>query len=256
MTLLHTIILGIVEGLTEFLPVSSTGHMILVSHFLHIPEDVALTTFEIAVQVGAILAVVVTYYKKLFDIEMIKKLILAFIPTGVVGLFVFPYIKNLLTSPIIVASMLVLGGLCIIILEHRYEKQTEEGKIIEIFNLSYKNAFILGVLQSLAIIPGVSRSGAMIMGGLVMRLSRTMVTQFTFLLAVPTMIVATVYTLIEKHSQLSMDDLSLIVIGSSIAFVVALVVIRVFLEYIRRHSFQVFGWYRIIVGIILLFVLV
>jgi undecaprenyl-diphosphatase len=256
MTLLHTIILGIVEGLTEFLPVSSTGHMILVSHFLHIPEDVALTTFEIAVQVGAILAVVVTYYKKLFDIEMIKKLILAFIPTGVVGLFVFPYIKNLLTSPIIVASMLVLGGLCIIILEHRYEKQTEEGKIIEIFNLSYKNAFILGVLQSLAIIPGVSRSGAMIMGGLVMRLSRTMVTQFTFLLAVPTMIVATVYTLIKKHSQLSMDDLSLIVIGSSIAFVVALVVIRVFLEYIRRHSFQVFGWYRIIVGIILLFVLV
>jgi undecaprenyl-diphosphatase len=174
----------------------------------------------------------------------------------VVGLFVFPYIKNLLTSPIIVASMLVLGGLCIIILEHRYEKQTEEGKIIEIFNLSYKNAFILGVLQSLAIIPGVSRSGAMIMGGLVMRLSRTMVTQFTFLLAVPTMIVATVYTLIKKHSQLSMDDLSLIVIGSSIAFVVALVVIRVFLEYIRRHSFQVFGWYRIIVGIILLFVLV
>lgn len=255
MTTLHAIILGIIEGLTEFLPISSTGHMILVSHFLHIVDSATLATFEIVVQLGAILAVVVLYYKKLFQLEMIKKLSVAFIPTGIVGLLVYPYIKHLLTNQILVAEMLVLGGVIILLVEKKYEKDTEEGKVIEISNISYKNAFILGLFQTLAIIPGVSRSGAMIIGGLWRRLSRKLLVEFTFLLAVPTMTVATLYTIIKKHKELTLDSVSPIIIGTVISFVVALVVIKFALEYIRRHSFKIFGWYRIIIGIILLVIL-
>lgn len=259
MSTLHAIILGIIEGFTEFLPISSTGHMILVSHFLHIVNSATLATFEIVVQLGAILAVVVVYYKKLFQIEMIKKLIVAFIPTGIVGIVVYPYIKYLLTGPkssIIVASMLIVGGIIILIVERKYEKETEEGKVIEISTISYKNAVILGLFQTFAIIPGVSRSGAMIIGGLLQRLSRKLLIEFTFLLAVPTMTVATLYTIYKNHNDLSLDSLSPIIIGTVVSFVVALVVIKFMLTYIRKHSFTIFGWYRIIVGVILLIILV
>lgn len=255
MTILHAIILGIIEGLTEFLPISSTGHMILVSHFLHIVDSATLVTFEIVVQLGAILAVVVLYYKKLFQVEMIKKLIVAFIPTGVVGVVVYPYIKFLLGSPILVACMLILGGVIILLVEKRYEKETEEGKIIEISTISYKNALILGLFQTLAIIPGVSRSGAMIIGGLWRRLSRKLLVEFTFLLAVPTMTVATLYTILKKYKELSIDSVSPIIIGTVVSFIVALLVIKFVLQYVRRHSFNIFGWYRIIIGIILLIIL-
>jgi undecaprenyl-diphosphatase len=254
----HAIILGIIEGLTEFLPISSTGHMILVSHFLRINDSATLDTFEIVVQLGAILAVVVVYYKKLFQVEMIKKLIIGFIPTGIVGVIVYPQIKNLLTGPnsaIIVASMLIIGGIIILLVERKYEKETEEGKIVEISSISYTNAIILGLFQALAIIPGVSRSGAMIVGGLWRRLSRKLLVEFTFLLAVPTMTVATLYTLVKKHNELSLESVSPIIIGTVISFVIALLVIKFFLQYIRRHSFNIFGWYRIIVGVILLIIL-
>lgn len=255
MTTLHAIILGIIEGLTEFLPISSTGHMILVSHFLHIVDSATLATFEIVVQLGAILAVVVLYYKKLFQLEMIKKLIVAFIPTGIVGVVVYPYIKYLLNNQTLVAEMLIIGGVIILLVEKKYEKDTEDGKIIEISTISYKNALILGLFQTLAIIPGVSRSGAMIVGGLWRRLSRKLLVEFTFLLAVPTMTVATLYTILKKHKELTLDSVSPIIIGTVISFTVALVVIKFALEYVRRHSFRIFGWYRIIVGIILLFIL-
>ncbi len=255
MTTLHAIILGIIEGLTEFLPISSTGHMILVSHFLHIVDSATLTTFEIVVQLGAILAVVVLFYKKLFQLEMIKKLIVAFIPTGIVGVIVYPQIKYLLGSQVLVASMLIVGGIIILLVEKKYAKDTEAGEIIEISSISYKNAFILGLFQTLAIIPGVSRSGAMIVGGLLRRLSRKVLIEFTFLLAVPTMTVATLYTILKKHKELTLDSVSPIVIGTVVSFVVALFVIKFALEYIRKHSFSIFGWYRIIVGVILLFVL-
>lgn len=258
MTTLHAIILGIIEGLTEFLPISSTGHMIIVSHFLRINDSATLATFEIVVQLGAILAVVVVYYKKLFQVEMIKKLIIGFIPTGLVGVVVYPQIKDLLTgqySAVIVASMLIIGGIVILLVERRYEKETEEGKIVEISTISYKNAALLGLFQALAIIPGVSRSGAMIIGGLWRRLSRKLLVEFTFLLAVPTMFVATLYTIIKKHDELTLDSVSPIIIGTVVSFVVALIVIKFFLEYIRRHTFNVFGWYRIIIGVILLIIL-
>ena len=255
MTILDAIILGIIEGLTEFLPISSTGHMILVSHFLHIVDSATLATFLIVVQLGAILAVLTLYYKKLFQVEMMKKLIVAFIPTGIVGVVIYPYIKFLLGNPILVAIMLIIGGIIILLVERRYERETEEGKIIEISTITYKNALILGLFQALAIIPGVSRSGAMIIGGLWRRLSRKLLVEFTFLLAVPTMIVATLYTLLKKYKELTIDSLSPIIIGTIVSFVVAIMVIKFVLEYVRRHSFNIFGWYRIIIGIILLFIL-
>ena len=258
MTILEAIILGVVEGLTEFLPISSTGHLILVSHFLNIVESTTLVTFQIVVQFGAILAVVVLFYKKLFQIEMIKKLIVAFIPTGIVGVIVYPYIKYLLTGPhssILVASMLIVGGIIIIIVERKFEKDTEEGQIVEISSISYKNAVILGLYQTLAIIPGVSRSGAMIVGGLMLRISRKLLIEFTFLLAVPTMTIAALYTILKKHEELSVDSISPIIVGTVVSFVVALFVIKFALHYIRKHSFVIFGWYRIIIGVLLLIIL-
>lgn len=258
MTIFQSIILGVTEGLTEFLPISSTGHMILVSQFMHITKSVTLDTFEIVVQLGAILAVVASYYKKLFNIEMIKKLIVAFIPTGIVGVVVYPYIKYLLNGPkssFIVATMLVIGGIIIIFVERRYKKDNHEERGTDITHISYKHAILLGLFQALAIIPGVSRSGAVIVGGLTQKLSRKVLVEFSFLLAVPTMFVATAYTILRKHSELSLDSVAPIITGTIIAFIVAFAVIRLALAYIRRHSFEIFGWYRIVVGIILLIVL-
>lgn len=253
MTIIHSIILGIIEGLTEFLPISSTGHMIIVSHFLHIPDSVTLTTFEIVIQLGAICAVVVSFYKKLFDLEMIKKLIVAFIPTGIVGVIVFPYIKHLLEGEKLVAFMLILGGILIILIENKYSKRSASRKETTI--ISYKQAILLGLFQAFAIIPGVSRSGSMIVGGLLQNIERKALIEFTFFLAVPTMTIATLYTILKKHNELSLDAITPIITGTAISFVVALLVIRFALAYIRKHSFKVFGWYRIIVGIILLGIL-
>lgn len=255
MTTVQAIILGVTEGLTEFLPISSTGHMILVSHFLHVIDSVTLTTFEIVVQLGAILAVILSYHKKLFKLEIIKKLTVAFIPTGIAGVIIFPYIKHLLQNPKLVAITLTLGGIVILLVERKYKKYLERGSVNESSEISYKQAIILGCFQVLAIIPGVSRSGAIIVGGLLQKLSRKALVEFSFLLAVPTMIVATLYTLIKKHSELSAQSLSPIIIGTIVSFFVAFLVIRLALTYIRKHSFEVFGWYRIVIGIILLITL-
>jgi undecaprenyl-diphosphatase len=255
MNAFHAIFLGIIEGLTEFLPVSSTGHLIVASYFLHIKESVTLNTFEIVVQLGAILAVVVTYYKKLFSIKMIQKLIVAFIPTGIIGVVVYPFIKYLLQNPLLVAVMLIVGGVIILFVEKIYHKKEMSGKISSVTEISYLQAFTLGLYQTLAIIPGVSRSGAMIVGGLLQGLPRTLLVEFTFLLAVPTMIVATLYTILKKKDELSLDAISPILLGTVVSFIVALLVVRYALSYIRKHSFSIFGWYRIIVGIILLYIL-
>jgi undecaprenyl-diphosphatase len=206
------------------------------------------------VQLGAIFAVVATYHKKLFKRDMMQKLLIAFIPTGIVGIVVFPYIKYLLGSPFLVAFMLVLGGIIILLVEKRYSK-LQALQANEITTISYKHAFLLGLFQTLAIIPGVSRSGAMVVGGLLQNISRKVLIEFTFLLAVPTMIVATLYTIIKKYKDLSIESLSPIIVGTVVSFFVALFVIRFALAYIRNHSFVIFGWYRIVIGIILLVVL-
>lgn len=255
MTLFHSFILGLVEGFTEFLPISSTGHMVLVSHFLKMPDSATLATFEIVSQVGAIAAVVVLYFKKLFEIQMIKKLIIAFIPTGIVGIAIYPHLKNWLQNPLLVAFTMLIGGILILIVENIYEKKTEQGEIIEIHSISYKQAFLLGIYQALAVVPGVSRSGAMIIGGLTMRLSRKLLTEFTFLLAVPTMVIATLYTIHKKYNELAIDSITPIAFGTIVSFVIAIIVIRYFLSYIRSHSFKIFGWYRILLGVILIGIL-
>ncbi len=258
MTLFQSFILGIVEGVTEFLPISSTGHMILVSSFMHVVDSITLTTFEIVVQFGAILAVVASYHKKLLDRVLMQKLILAFVPTGLAGVIIFPYIKHLLDSKILVACMLTLGGVVILLTEKYYSKHEKKHRtdITKVQDLSYKEALILGFCQTLALIPGVSRSGAMIVGGLLRGLPRKVLVEFTFLLAVPTMFVATAYTLLKKREELSLESLSPILLGTIVSFVVAFLMIRLALSYIRKHSFSIFGWYRIVVGVILLIVLV
>ena len=269
MTTVQSIILGCVEGFTEFLPISSTGHMILTAHFLHITQSATLATFEIVVQLGAILAVVITYHKELRKRSIIQKLLVAFIPTGIAGLVIFPYIKYLLGSSFLVAIMLIIGGIAILLVEIYYAKKGEKKLLVkagqkdtnpshttyDISHITYTQALILGTFQALAIIPGVSRSGAVIVGGLLQRIGRAALVEFTFLLAVPTMVIASLYTILKKHNELSLDSVSPIIVGTIVSFFVSLLVIRFALKYIRNHSFAIFGWYRIILGVILVFIL-
>ena len=253
MTIIQSFILGIVEGLTEFLPVSSTGHLIITHNLLQIVDSPFVKSFEISIQLGAILAVFILYFKKIFQIENIKKLIIGFIPTGIAGLFLYKHIKQLLESEITVAITLLIGGIIILFVEKWYSKKVESKEVNENKEITLKQAFILGCYQVLAMIPGTSRSGAMIVGGLLMKIDRKIITEFTFLLAVPTMFAATFYTIYKDMSVITnIDNLSTLSVGFVTSFVVAMIVIKYFLAYIRKHSFNIFGWYRIIVGIILI----
>lgn len=257
MTIIHSIIFGIVEGLTEFLPVSSTGHLIVTQHLLNIASSDFVKSFEIAIQLGAILAVVILYYKKLFEMEMIKKLIIGFIPTGIIGLLLYKYIKQLLDSETTVAIMLIVGGIIILLVENWYSKKLKNNEIVEGKEITLKQALILGFYQAVSMIPGTSRSGAIIVGGLLMKISRPVVTEFTFLLAVPTMLVATLYTIYKNPSTVTnITNFSSLSIGFIVSLVVATFVIKYFLGYIRKHSFNVFGYYRIIAGVIILLILI
>lgn len=255
MTSIHAFILGIVEGLTEFLPVSSTGHLVLTQELLGITQSNYLATFDIAIQVGAILAVIIMFWSRLWNIDLIKKLFVAFIPTGLVGYFIFSHIQTLLGSPLLVISTLFLGGIVIILTENWYQVQIKEIGVRS--HIGYKEAFLLGVCQSLAIIPGVSRSGAMIVGGMYMKLERKALTEFTFLLAVPTMCAATLYS-IYKHPEVITQATNIVplLVGMGTAFVVALFVIKIFLDYIKTRSFAIFGYYRILLALVALFILV
>lgn len=251
MTPTQALYLGIVEGLTEFLPVSSTGHLILVSHLLSIVQTDFLVAFEIAIQLGAILAVVYMYWKRLFTVSIIKRLIVGFIPTGIIGFTIYPFIKTLLTNPLIVGATLFLGGVIILFVEHYYYKAEEAGDVNLRHEVTLKQAFLLGLYQTLAIVPGVSRSGSAIVGGLLMKMDRKVLTEFTFLLAVPTMSAATLYSF-YKHADVVFNsgNLSTLAIGMLTSFIVATFVIKLFLDYIRKHTFVVFGFYRIVLGII------
>lgn len=255
MTLLEAFYLGIVEGLTEFLPISSTGHLILTSHLLTIPQSDFLIAFEIAIQLGAILAVLYMYWKRIFTVSMIKRLVVAFIPTAIAGFLLYPYIKSLLTNPLLVGVTLFVGGVIILFVESIYYKAQEKGEVIMRHDVTFKEAFLLGLYQVLAMIPGVSRSGAVIVGGLLMKLDRRMLTEFTFLLAVPTMSAATLYSF-YKNMDIVMQagNLSALLIGMLTSFVVATFVIKLFLDYIRQHTFIVFGFYRIAIGLIAFFI--
>ena len=244
MTHLDALILGILEGLTEFLPVSSTGHLILASSLLGLPQTEAFKSFEIAIQLGSILAVVVLYFRSFLDVEVLKRLLVAFIPTGLVGFLLYRFIKeSLIGNPLIVVVALALGGAAIILIE-RFVRSREaaEGEVKDITLLQ---AFLVGLAQSLAVVPGVSRSGATVMGGLLLGIPRTAILSFSFLLAVPTMLMATAYDLYKTPEALLGANLWLLSTGFIAAFLVALLVIRAALAFVRRHSFEAFGWYRI-----------
>jgi len=245
MSLLHVFILSIVEGITEFLPISSTGHLILASRLLDISTSDFTKTFEISIQLGAIMAVVVLYFKKFFQsFDLYKKLFVAFLPTAIVGFFLYPFIKGyLLGSSQVVVWSLFLGGIAIILFE-KYHKPTVHRSPTTVHYL------IIGLFQSLSVIPGVSRAAATIIGGLLTGLKRETATEFSFLLAVPTMFAATSLDIYKSLSYLNSTNIPSLLLGSFISFVFAAISIKFLINYVKKNSFISFGVYRIILAIL------
>lgn len=251
MTLFQSVILGVIEGFTEFLPVSSTGHLILSSHLLKIGQSDFLTSFEIAIQLGAILSVVVLYLKKfLLNIEVIKRIAVAFIPTAIVGFLMYGLIKNiLLSSTVLVLWSLLLGGIALIAFEFWYKnkEKTEERSVTAI---SYAHCFAIGLFQAISIIPGVSRAGATILGGLWLGVPRKTIVEFSFLLALPTMAGATGLDLLKNASSFSFDQFGILAAGFVVSFITAILAIKFLLSFVQKHTFVSFGIYRIILAIV------
>ncbi len=253
MNLWHAFILGVVEGVSEFLPISSTGHLILASRLLGLDASEFLKSFEISIQLAAILAVVVLYWKTLLaDREALKRVMVAFVPAAILGFLFYKSIKKyLLGNEIVVVISLIAGGIFLIVFElmHR-EKESADG---EVRTLSKRKAFWIGAFQSLAIVPGVSRSAATIVGGLLLGLKRKTIVEFSFLLAVPTMLAATAYDLLKSASTFSMDQFAVLATGGITSFVVAILSIRFLLGFINRHTFIWFGVYRIVAALLFWF---
>ncbi|MCS6957840.1 MAG: undecaprenyl-diphosphate phosphatase [Aquificaceae bacterium] len=249
MDIKHALILGAVEGFTEFLPVSSTGHLILVAHMLGIPHDQFTKSFEISIQLGAIIAIVFLYFRRLLvDVELWKKVAVAFLPTGILGFTLYRFIKGyLIGNDLLVVTMLVLGGFFLLFADRLCERFCYVG---DVKNLSYSKAIVVGFFQSLAMIPGVSRSGATIIGGMLMGLNRKTAAEFSFLLAVPTMLIATSYDLFRSHAEFQIDQWQILAVGFITAFIFALLSVKAMLAFLSKHSFLPFGIYRIIVGLL------
>lgn len=251
MNTLQAIVLAIIEGITEFLPVSSTGHMIIASSFFGIASDDFTKLFTIVIQLGAILSVVVLYFKRFFQTwDFYFKLFVAFIPAVVLGLLFSDMIDDLLESPVTVAVSLLLGGIVLLKVDDWFN-HSEDTKV------TYLKAFKIGLYQCLAMVPGVSRSGASIVGGMSQKLARTSAAEFSFFLAVPTMFGATAkkcYDYYKDGFVLTHDQINLLIIGNIIAFIVALLAIKSFIEFLSKKGFKVFGYYRIAAGIILLII--
>jgi undecaprenyl-diphosphatase len=249
MSFWDAVILGIVEGATEFIPVSSTGHLILASALLGNDPTEFTKTFEIVIQVGAILAVVALYWHSFLDFEKVKKILVAFIPTGLIGLMVYPFVKGyLLGSTGVVVSALIIGGIVLIIFDYFHSKHPEDELMAK--PMTYKDALLIGLFQAIAIIPGVSRSAATILGGLALGFSRTAIVEFSFLLAVPTMLIASAYDLSQNGTLFSNGEWFALLTGFVVSFLVALISIKWLLNYVKHHTFTVFGVYRIIIALL------
>ncbi|HIJ60620.1 MAG TPA: undecaprenyl-diphosphate phosphatase [Nitrospirae bacterium] len=251
MTILESIIIGIVEGVTEFLPISSTGHMILTTHLLGMENNDFLKSFEISIQLGAILSVVVLYFKRfLISLELYKKLIIAFLPTAIVGFMAYKTIKLYLFNPYVVAIALIIGGIILIFIDNwsKFKKSIAENTE----EISLKGAFIVGLIQCISMIPGVSRAGATIIGGLVAGLDRKQATEFSFFLAVPTMFAATGYDMLKTSASFSSNEWMLLFIGALVSFISAMLIIKLFIYLVPNYGFKHFGYYRIIIGTIFL----
>ena len=258
MDLIHAIILGVVEGITEYLPVSSTGHMMLVSHFLHLTDTEFLKTFEIAIQLGAIAAVFSLYWRTfLLDWEVGLKVMTAFLPTAVIGFVLYKLIKHyLLGNVMVVVGALFVGGIILIIFEKMYKaNEGKEGKVERLEQITYVQALIIGTCQSLAVIPGVSRSAATIISGLSIGISRRIIVEFSFLLAVPTIGAAVALDILKSSAEIHAREWGLLVIGSLVAFGVAWASVKFLLHFIKHNDFIFFGVYRIITAVVLLILL-
>jgi undecaprenyl-diphosphatase len=250
MNILQALILSVVEGISEFLPISSTGHMVLAADILKIAQSGFVKDFEIIIQLGAILAIVVLYWSTLFrSIEVWKRIIIAFIPTGIIGLLLFKIVKNYLLGNLYVTLVsLLVGGIILIILELIYKEKEHHVEKIE--DLTLPKAFVIGLVQSIAIIPGVSRSAATIIGALFLGTKRKAAAEFSFLLAVPTMLAATGLDLIKTNFSYSTNEWLMLAVGFVGAFIVALISVKLFLKYVQHNNFIIFGVYRVIAAIL------
>lgn len=254
MNIFEAIIIAIVEGLTEFLPVSSTGHMIIAEKLLNVPDNDFTKLFTVGIQLGAILAVVVLYWKKFVDFKSWRfylKLIIAVLPALALGFIFSDKIDRLLESALTVAITMIAGGIVFLFIDKVFT--TEEVKTEE--EISFSKAFIIGLWQCVAMIPGVSRSAASIIGGMQQSLTRKLAAEFSFFLAVPTMAAATGYKLLKGYNTLTTEHIKLLAIGNVVAFIVALLAIKFFIGFLQKHGFKLFGYYRIIAGTILLILL-
>lgn len=255
MTIIQSIILGLVEGVTEFLPISSTAHLIISSRWLHIPDTDFLKSFLISIQLGAILSVAALYAKLIIKKPvLILKIAAAFIPTALIGLAAYKIVKTYLMESLgLIAGTLLIGGIILIIMEKYFAAKHKAESAIKsdeqpLESLTYRQAALIGVCQSLAIVPGVSRSAATIMGGLSLGLSRKNIVEFSFLLAAPTMLAATALDLYKTPPHLQGNDLAVWIVGLLVSFVTAILGIKFFLRYIQKNDFIPFGWYRIAIG--------
>lgn len=250
MNLIHVVILSVVEGVSEFLPISSTGHLILASRLLGIQPSDFQKTFEIVIQLGAILAIVALYFKKFVtSFNLIKKLFVAFIPTAIIGFTLYPLIKDvLLASSAVTLNALFFGGLALIGIEWFLKRRKTNAKMVS--DISYRQALAIGVSQSFAVIPGVSRSAATIMGGLLSGLDRPTATEFSFLLAVPTMFAATALDLYKSRDVITRGGTLTLFTGTLLSFVFAILAVKFLINYIKKHDFTAFGIYRIILSVL------
>ena len=254
MNFIQTLIIGIVEGLTEFLPISSTGHMIITEKLLHIPDNDFTKMFTVAIQLGAILAVVVLYRRKFFDLKNMHfyfKLLAGVIPAIIFGLLFSKKIDSLLESSLTVAISLLAGGFILLFIDKAFKHPVVESEK----QVTFINSFVIGIWQCLAMIPGVSRSAASIIGGMQQKLTRSAAAEFSFFLAVPTMLAATCYKLYKHYKEtggFSGEEIKQLAVGNIVAFIVAMLAIKFFIGFLKKYGFRIWGFYRIIIGIVLL----
>ncbi len=250
MDILQTIIIAIVEGITEFLPVSSTGHMIIAQKVLGVQSTDFVKMFTVCIQFGAILSVIILYWKRFFQtINFYFKLFVGFIPAMVFGFLFKGYIDAMLENVVVVAVSLVLGGIVLLFVDKWFNSDATDEEI------TYPKAFKIGMFQVISMIPGVSRSAATIIGGLAQKLNRKTAAEFSFFLAVPTMAAASGYELLGTYQQINTSNIHLLIIGNIVAFIVALIAIKGFISYLTKHGFKLFGYYRIIIGLLILLLL-
>lgn len=249
MTYWEAFLIAVVEGITEFLPISSTGHMIITSSLMGINEEPLTKLFTVNIQFGAILSVVVLYWKRFFQsLDFYFKLFVAFLPAAVIGLLLSDFIDSLLENVAVVAVMLLLGGIVLVFVDTWFPNANSEEEV----PVTYPSALAVGFFQCIAMIPGVSRSASSIIGGMTQKWSRKQAAEFSFFLAVPTMLAAGGYKLLDDYEKIQRSDLGILLFGNIIAFIVAMFAIKFFISFLTKYGFKAFGYYRIIVGLLIL----